>query len=300
MADIHWTNGTANNAWGTAGNWDPSGVPTSSDNVFIGGRSSDNITGAAQIAYPARCTFRNYSGSFGEAGNPITFYDATPTKIMAYLELKGSGQFYIDTDGVTITDVVVACSRRVAAQIVMEGVYTNLYPLMGSCTISGTVADIYQEYISNKRANTSLLISASAVPTNMRQLGGRSTLNKTLTGDLYLDDGAHCTYAVGDIDGTVFVGAGSRLVYNSKGGDLENVEVFNKGVLDFTQSQDPRSITTSCIVHAGGLIDAQGVDELIVITPTIKQIGAGADIRPANLGTRLVIQPSFKGPSGLA
>ena len=84
---------------------------------------------------------------------------------------------------------------------------------------------------------------------------------------------------------------GARLIYNATGGDIENVEVFNRGILDFTQSQDARSITTSCKVHAGGKIDASGVADLITITPTILQIGQGAVILPHDLGTRKVWQP---------
>ncbi len=295
MADIHWTNGAADNLWATAGNW-AGGVPTATDNVFIGGRSSDDITGADVPVAPARVTFRNYSGSFGEAGNPIIFSAAAPHNL-DFLEIKGSGKFFINTDAdVTIVDCVVAITRRVASQCVIESglAITNLYALMGSMTISAIVTNLYQSYLSNSRANTSVVVSASAVIANFRQQGGRSTISKTLTGDCFLSNGAHCTFAVGNIDGFCYIHEGSRLVFNSTGGDIDEVEVFNRGVLDFTQSQDARSIGVTCIVHAGGLIDAQGVDELITITPTIKQIGAGAQVVPANLGTRLVLQPSTK------
>lgn len=297
MADIHWTNGTADNLWATAGNW-AGGVPAVADNVFIGGRSSDNITGAAVVVTPARVTFRDYSGSFGEAGSPVIFEAAAPHNLN-YLELKGSGKFFINTDAdVTIVDAVVAITRRIASQCVLEGgAWTNLYALMGSMTLSGTVTNVFQEYLTNPRANTSVVVSSGAVIANYRQLGGRSTMNATLTGDLFLANGANMTYDVGNIDGLTYIHDGARLVFNSAGGDIDEVEVFNRGVLDFTQSQDARSIGVTCIVHAGGLIDAQGVDELITITPTIKQIGAGANVLPANLGTRLVLQPSSRGPS---
>lgn len=288
----HYTNGAATKLWATAGSWDPSGVPAVDDNVFIGGRSSDDITGAVVAVTPARVTFRDYSGSFGEAGNPVIFEAAAPHSLN-FLELKGSGKFFISTDAdVTIVDAVIAITRRVASQCVIEGTYTNLYALMGSITISATVTNIYQSYLTNARANTTVIVSASATVANMRQQGGRSTISKTLTGDCFLSGGATMTYAVGNIDGFCYIHEGSRLIFNSNGGDIDEVEVFNRGVLDFTQSQDARSIGVTCIVHAGGLIDAQGVDELITITPTIKQIGAGAQVLPANLGTRLVLQPS--------
>ena len=293
MADIHWTNGTADNLWATAGNWD-GGVPGVADNVFIGGRSSDDVTGATVPVAPARVTFRNYSGSFGESGNPVVFEAAAPHNL-TFLELKGSGKFFINTDAdVTIVDCVVAITRRIAAECVIQSgtAITNLYALMGSMTISATVTNVFQEFLTNARANVSVVVSAGAVIANYRQLGGRSTMNATLTGDCFLANGATMTYDVGNIDGLTFIHDGSRLIFNSTGGDIDEVEVFNRGVLDFTQSQDARSIGVTCIVHAGGLIDAQGVDELITISPTIKQIGAGAQVLPANLGTRLVLQPS--------
>ena len=294
MPDIHWTNGTADNLWATAGNWD-GGVPGVADNVFIGGRSSDDINGGAVVVTPARITFRNYSGSFGEAGNPVSFEAAAP-HTLDFLELKGSGKFFITTDAdVTITDAVVAITQRSASLCVLEGgTYTNLYALMGSMTLSGTIVDLYQEFLSNARANTTVIVSAGAALTNMRQLGGRSIMNATLTGDCFLAKGANMTYDAGNIDGLTYIHDGARLIFNSTGGDIDEVEVFNSGVLDFTQSQDARSIGVTCIVHAGGRIDAQGVDELITITPTIKQIGAGAEVLPANLGTRLVLAPSSK------
>ncbi len=295
MADIHWTNGSATNLWATAGNW-AGGVPTATDNVFIGGRSNDNITGADVPVAPARVTFRNYSGSFGESGSPVIFSAAAPHNL-AFLEIKGSGQFYINTDAdVTIVDLVVATTRRVASQCVIQSglAITNLYALMGSMTISAIVTNIFQSFLTNARANTSVVVSTSATITNYRQAGGRSTISKTIAGDLFLTHGANMTIDVGNVDGLAYLHDGSRLIYNSAGGDIDEIEIFNRAVLDFTQSQDARSIGVTCIVHAGGLIDAQGVDELITITPTIKQIGAGAAVLPANLGTRLVLQPAAK------
>lgn len=291
MADIHWTNGAADNLWATAGNWD-GGVPAVADNVFIGGRSSDDITGAVVVVTPARVTFRNYSGSFGESGSPVIFEAAAP-HTLDFLELKGPGKFFINTDAdVTITNCVVAITRRIAAECVLQGLYTNLYHLMGNMTFSGTAVDIFQEFLTNRRANATLLVSAAATVTNHRQQGGRSTFDKTCTGDVHLTSGAHCTFDIGDVGGTLFVGDGSRCVYNSSGGDIDNLEVTAGGILDYTQSQNARTITTSCNVHANGTIDATGVDELVVITPTLKQIGLNARVLPANLGTRLVLMPS--------
>lgn len=293
--DIHWTNGNGNNLWATAANWD-GGVPTAVDNVFIGGRSSDDITGAVVPVTPARITFRNYTGSFGESGNPVVFEAAAPHNL-TFLELKGSGKFFINTDAdVTIVDCVIAITRRIASECVIQSgtAITNLYALMGSMTISATVTNIYQSFLSNSRANTTVIVSAAAVVANYRQSGGRCTISKTLTGDLFLSNGATMTYEVGNIDGLVYIHEGSRLIFNSTDGDIDEIEIFNRGVLDFTQSQDARSIGVTCIVHAGGLIDAQGVDELITITPTIKQIGEGASVLPDNLGTRLVVRPSIK------
>ena len=118
MADIHWTNGSGDKLWATAANWSGASVPTASDNVFIGGRSSDDITGAAVVVTPARVTFRGYSGSFGEAGNPVIFEAAAPHNLN-FLELKGSGKFFIDTDAdVTIVDCVIAITRRIASQCI--------------------------------------------------------------------------------------------------------------------------------------------------------------------------------------
>lgn len=295
MADIHWTNGTADNLWATAGNWD-GGVPTATDNVFIGGRSSDDITGANVPVAPARVTFRNYSGSFGESGSPVVFSAAAPHNLN-FLELKGSGKFFINTDAdVTIVDCVVAITRRVAAECVIQSgvAITRLYALMGSMTLSGIVTDVYQSFLTNSRANTSVVVSSGATVANYTQSGGRSTLNATLTGNLTLENGAIMTYDVGNVDGLTKLISGSRLIFNSTGGDIDEIEIFNRSVLDFTQSQDARSIGVTCIVHAGGLIDAEGVDELITITPTLRQIGAGAQVVPANLGTRFTAQPSTK------
>lgn len=291
MADIHWTNGTADNLWATAGNWD-GGVPAATDNVFIGGRSSDSISGAVVTVTPARVTFRNYRGSFGEAGNPVIF-EAALAHDLDYLELQGSGQFYINTDAdVTIVVAVAAISQRDPAKCVLQGAaWTSLYALMGNMTISATIANVYQEFISNPRSNTMMVVTASAAITNFRQLGGRSTHSKTITGDVRLDTGAHMTMNIGNIDGIAYLHGGSRLVYNSAGGDIDDIEIFPKSVLDFTQSQDARSISGStCIVHAGGLIDATGISELITIVPDIILIGANARAIPASLGTQVSFQ----------
>ncbi len=290
--DKHYTNGAATFLWATAANWDPAGVPAVDDNVFIGGRTSDAITGAVVPITPARVTFRNYSGSFGENGNPVIFEAAAPHNL-DFLQLQGPGKFFINTDAdVTVVDTIIAATQFNPAFMVLQGgTYTRLAAVMGYYTFSGTAVDIYQAYITDKGANTFTVITSGATVTNMRQIGGRSTISKTLTGDFYLDDGAQCTYAIGDIDGLTKIMNGARLTYNSKGGDIQSLEVFNRGLLDFTQSQEARSITALCVVHPGGKIDASGVDELITITPTILQLGQDATILPQGLGTRFVVQP---------
>ncbi len=45
-----WT-GTTNSNWGTASNWDPSGVPTSSDNIYIDDQTNDPVIQTDAVAY---------------------------------------------------------------------------------------------------------------------------------------------------------------------------------------------------------------------------------------------------------
>ena len=45
----YWDNGGVGSEWGTAGNWNPDGVPTSSDNNFI---SNGGTATVSQLALP--------------------------------------------------------------------------------------------------------------------------------------------------------------------------------------------------------------------------------------------------------
>ena len=96
MADKKWI-GT-DGAWGTSGNWSPSGVPTSSDVVFITS-GSDDIDGSDQsaVALTRLVVGPQFTGNIGTSGAKLII-DATT------LDYAGNGaSAYLDGDFTTTT-----------------------------------------------------------------------------------------------------------------------------------------------------------------------------------------------------
>lgn len=105
-----WDGGGAGDSWSTAGNWDPDGVPVSTDNVLVG--SGANVTGAQNVF--ARLTIETNAlvtiGVETISGSKVldvagTLNRSGVFRFKSMLELSGSlgsGITFLDTDGSTI------------------------------------------------------------------------------------------------------------------------------------------------------------------------------------------------------
>lgn len=72
MATKYWTNANANGDWSVAGNWSPSGVPVTGDDVFIEQGSDAIIAGLNQTAVNLASLRISFMGSIGTSTTPLT------------------------------------------------------------------------------------------------------------------------------------------------------------------------------------------------------------------------------------
>lgn len=123
MADREWVSSDGN--WGTAASWAPAAVPLDGERVYFTGTSQVDVTagltlGASNDAF-VELNISGYTGSIGSIGNPL-ITDAITTLRFA----SNGGKLFIDSDGATITDVIVESQRGLSDMLFLDGVITNL------------------------------------------------------------------------------------------------------------------------------------------------------------------------------
>ena len=195
--DKTWTGATGTSVWGTAGNWSPSGVPASTDSVYIVSGSVD-ITGEDQsaVALARLVVGAGYSGNIGTSDVKMeidaTTLDFASSGTSAYLEGTYTTVTVLDTTSSSTALNLSGDSDTITTLRILGG--SGTINVASSCSITTTIEQIGASgIVTNIADGTTIGVSAT-----LTMDSGRMELNQavpTITifgGDLEatLDEGA--------------------------------------------------------------------------------------------------------------
>lgn len=236
MATKLWTNAAADNAWGTAGNWSASGVPSGSDDVIFDETSSANVNAASGLTAPASITFR--PGYEGEAGGASGLIFGGALAALTYAARRGFLRIGASSGGVTAANVMTASGVLYA---IGSTAWADLIVSRGRHFVEAAVTtlqvynDALVEVGSSGTAITTLILGGRATVT------GRTitTANIAYSGTLTLRGSSPVT--TGNVYGSM-VQEGT--------GTLGTTNLFPAGSMILTP--DSKAFTGTTInVHAG-------------------------------------------------
>ena len=125
MANKTWVGTTG--AWDTAGNWSPSGVPTSSDDVFFTSGSQSVTSGLSQgaVTLASLRIGPGYTGDIAASGGYLAINSTL-------VEMSGAGSVFLNG---TLTTVRVTGAQQSDA-VNLNGTITNLH-IIGTGVLGG-------------------------------------------------------------------------------------------------------------------------------------------------------------------
>jgi len=245
MADKIWT-GVTDGDYGTAGNWSPSGVPTTSDSVYLTADYSVDITGSLNQSAVAIDKFvvDGFTGKIGSLA--LGYLQIDPDSF----SFDGSGVSFLDIGSAAI-DVNV---RATAGGGTTRGLYLKGSAIAVLSIIRGNVG-LANQYGETSTAATirvtggTMVCGSGSTVTTVDAYGGTTRLATNVT-TVNAYSGTITTSSTAAI--TTLNGYGGTITHNGTGtittANLEGAE------LDLTNSGLARTVTTLNL-KAGGVIN---------------------------------------------
>ncbi len=237
MANKTWA-GTDGN-YGTAGNWSPSGVPSTGDHVRIPASSSQSITSGLDQSAVAIGDFIVEEGYTGEIGTAAAYLQIDPNRF----EFNGAGQAWIDIGSAAIDVQVLGTATAATGErgLYLKGSAIDELAVLGgnvgvaaihgetatvtTCRVTGTSADVW---IGAGVTLTTLRVNAGTV-----RLRCAATTVAVYGGTLYTEEAGAIT--------TVNLEGGT--IYPNSSGTVTTLNAEG-GTADFTKSGLARTVTT--------------------------------------------------------
>lgn len=248
MADKTWI-GT-DGAWGTAGNWSPSGVPVASDDVYIVS-GSDDITGSDQsaVTLDSLTVGSQFTGSIGTSGTKLqinaTEFDYSGNGTTAYFDGNLTTATIQNTS--TDDDALHISTSTITTLRVLGG--RGTIQLANSCTISTTIEQIGAE-------------GATLTIADGTTIGGSCTLTMD-SGQVELNEAVPTvTTFGGELIATL--DSGTITTLNMYGGSVRwrptascTITTLNlySGLFDSRESLSTTYTITNTTVHENGSVD---------------------------------------------
>lgn len=237
MANKTWA-GTDGN-YGTAGNWSPSGVPSTGDHIRIPASSSQSITSGLDQSAVAIGDFIVEEGYTGTIGTAAGYLQIDPDRF----EFNGSGQAFIDIGAAEIDVQVLGTAAAATGErgLYLKGSAIDELAIIGgnvgvaaihgetatvaTCRVTGANADVW---IGAGVTLTTLAVSAGSV-----RLRCAATTVTVYGGTLYTEEAGAIT--------TVNLEGGT--IYPNSSGTITTLNAEG-GTADFTRSGLGRTVST--------------------------------------------------------
>ena len=258
MATKIWVGTDSGNEgdWSVAANWSPSGVPVSTDDVYLEDSSQSVTAGFAQgaVALNSLNIAGSYTGSVGDADDYLVI-EATTVNIGYNYGIgtaSQSGRIKLDLDSGTASTVNVFNTKT-------TGTDTNLPPVRLKITNASAVINLMKGkigiametgetstigtinvlYTSNVKGDVDCFIGDGVTLTTLNIDGGETSLRSAVT-TINAAAGELTTYGSGAI--TTLNISGTDVVSNSSG-TITTANITG-GLLDLTKNPTARTITT--------------------------------------------------------
>ena len=280
MANKYWLGGTSSTEtdWNVAGNWSPSGVPTTSDDVFIEANpSGTDYNIAASLATPAAVNFasfnvaKSYSGTIGTTAEYLQIGKINTSVNIGYKH--GSGSY----SGATAIKLRIAdadpCAINVddastvgyggygSVQIVHANAASVLSVNGGYVSVSSNPIDTASRFAVVNVSGGILDMGTAVTNAVVNVKGGTAYLNSAAT-TLNLYGGTLTSNGTGAYT-TINVNTGASYVSNSTG----TITTLNvSGTADFSQDPQAKTVTTIYAFPKFNLNLATGVLNSVTVT----------------------------------
>jgi hypothetical protein len=293
MSNKLWlgTDGTSPNDWSVAANWSPSGVPASTDSVFLQNNAVDITAGLAQsaVTLAALNIDQTYTGKIGTAsaylaiGATLCTIGNPGTGIVA---AAGSPRIKLNFGSVQTAVTVVNTDTQASTDTGLPPVQLLGTHASNTCTVLGgrvgwavgvgETSAIATLKVAGAGAN--VVMGSGCTLTTVTQTAGLLTINSAAT--TVTQTGGTLTTAGSGAITTATVSGTANL--NSTG-TITTLNVLNNGTANFGGNPAARTVTTPKLYRGGKIVDPLGV---IVYTNGILVVQAKlADITGTDVGT---------------
>lgn len=302
MASKTWL-GTTDAAFGTSGNWSPSGAPTTGDDVVFDGRSIRAIDGSDQSAITL-ASLRIYKSCSTDIGSV-----ATPLKIGATI-----CQIGVDTDGATgasgpslialdfysiqTTVSVFDGTRTTAATGATNAVMLRGTHASNVLTVYGGSVGVGMFVLNEATTFATIHVHGSTSRVTIGAGVTLTTLNQTTDGSRVFLNCAATT--INQDGGTLETrGTGAITTVNALGtftsnstGTITTLNVSESGLADLAKSPAARTITNCNLYGSRARINADNNSVLAVTFTNGVDCLQGAKTSQVNFGDTVTVTPS--------
>lgn len=296
MASYVWT-GATDSAWGTAGNWTPSGPPaTSGDSALFDGRAAAALTGSDVSATTLDALTQTVActKAIGSVAAPLEI-GATVVELGRPAgdgSITSPGQVHLDLGSAASTVIVHATASTGTAgaePVTLTGSHTS-----NSLTVRGGTVGVATRLPSDTASFPSMTISGTnaklrcgsgATITTLNVFAGDVVTNSAIT-TLNQHGGEVQTNGTGAV--TTATVMGGTLTVNSTG-TITTLNVEGEGAVNFDLGTGAITVTNAFVRGKGAkIIDTR---KRVTWTNGIDLLD-GASSTQVNLGTDVTITPS--------
>ena len=277
-------------AWSTAGNWSPSGVPTNSDDVYIEDSSQGITSGLGQSAVTLASL--NIGQSFtGEIGDATTYLDigATICNVgysKGFGSPAGSARIKIDLGTIASTCTIhntgstPTDANLGAVQLLADQASTDIQIKKGKVTIAGSGSEtatfdkLIVSYDTSKASDANVTLGPGVDIASIDQLGGKvNNYSNSAAAAIEVTGGTHTIEGSGAVTALT---ADGGTVTASGTGTITTAKAKRGGVIDWTKSDKPRTVTNTQLDANGTLKISDVVTYTNGIVTNEKQLDTSA------------------------
>jgi trimeric autotransporter adhesin len=300
---------TGPNFWDNAANWSSDTIPANGDDVVF---NSGNVACLYNISQPSitlnsLSVYQTYTGTIGlPLYNTKGYYEYRPTELAVSATSLNVGQF-----AGTSAQGSGRIKINVGTNICTLNVYNTGQPLdqgnpaftwrgtnagnvvnvnkgqVGIAFFPGnaaTVDDLNVGYVSNVNGDVQLTAGALASVGTVTQNGGNVTFYGGMT-SLLVTAGTCTVYGTGGA-GSLAVNQSGSVTWNSTGTISGNPVVADKGVLDFSKDQQPKTVTNPIQKYGDS---SQIIDPDQVVGSLVIVLEQSDDLSGLELGENLTL-----------